>query len=414
MKKKIYRFFKDIHFKFRIKNKKINVLWYPKISREEDLKREMARMIWYLNPIKDNINKISLIISDDLYENLIRLNNISFPEYVDVNIQKFYDDFYFKLNFLTSNNINMKSYDTIIQWFNDKKEQLKIKKIYPYYIDASINENQFEANQIAKFSSIFLSKNEIKYNNKKLKQILLKIKHQNKDNVYLFGSGPSIKCINHKNINFSNSISIICNSVVKNINLLRKINPKIMVATDSVFHSGYSKYAEEFRKNLILAMEKFQDMYFFVPMRDLLLYKKNLPFKYNDRIIGIQAKKIKSYNINLIQKNYVKSTSNVLTFFLIPIAATISDKIRLVGFDGRDNDDKNIFWKYDKDSQFINSISYTKLAHPSFYKVDYNQYFFKHCMETENLIKILEKTSIKLEVIGNTNIPALKRFIIND
>jgi hypothetical protein len=400
--KKLYRTFKDTNLKLKIKNKKINILWYPKITTIEELNRESARILWYVNPVITKINKIYVYVEKNLEQTILE-NNV--PSYIDDSLLNFKQNFKGKICFISDKkSLKKLQYDILMMW----KNSFNIKKsIYPYLINGSVEHNQFEANQMMKLSNLFLSSKEKKENHKKLMRLLHRLQIDD-EYIYLFGSGPSLNNVEEYNIDFSNTYSIICNSVVKNLDLLSTINPKVIVASDAVFHSGYSKYASEFRKAVMKAIDIYEDLVFIVPLRDYKLYMNNFPLKYTDRIIGIKGIKTKEYNINLFKKQHLKSTSNVLTFMMLPIASTLSKKIRILGFDGKKPEDKNIFWQYDTKSQFTHSIDFTKQAHTSFYNVDYESYYDMHCKEVKALIDVLNTKKILVENLGHSNIPALK------
>lgn len=404
--KRIYRLIKDTNIRIVTHKKKINIFWFPMIETDSDLQRELARIVWYINPIIDKVDKIVLVVSDKYLQlDILKLN---LPEYVDTNIKYLLPNFQNKILFF-NNPLDIQSiqYDLVIEWFNQDNQKRK-KALYPYYINASVIQNQFEANQIMKISNVFLDKSQKKENYTKLMNFFNSMKRKEYKSAYLFGSGPSLNDFNVESFEAYQSFSIVCNSVVKNLDLMKQINPKVIVATDAVFHSGYSKYAQEFRHSLIKAMDLFNELYFLVPLRDYNLYLHNLPNRFSSRIIGIHGKKIKKFNIDLSKKQYLKSTSNVLTFFLLPLAASLSHKIKIVGFDGKSPEDQNIFWKYDKNSQFLETIDYTKIAHPAFYKVDYAHYYQIHCMEVQQIIDYLKKKKIDIENLGISYIPALK------
>ena len=407
--KKIYRKFKDYNFRKITHDKKINVLWYPRISTQTDLNRELARLTWYCFPIYKKINCITLVLDKELFINSDYFFNV--PEYCDQSIVTLFETIR-ELIRPTINEVDLSDQDIIVLW--KSSSEINVKQLYPYVIDARTHENQFEANQLLRISNIFIDGKTEKLHQKRLKDFLLGLKSKCNDEVYLFGSGPSVNIFENKNIDIKNSVSIVCNSVVKNVELLKKIDPKIVVASDAVFHSGYSKYAFEFRNSLINALELFSEMVFIVPMRDYLIYKSTLPKQYEARIIAVKTIHTNHYNVNLLKKKTLKATSNVLTAFLLPIASSISKNIIMIGFDGKTKEDKNIFWKYDKKSQFIESIDHTKNAHPAFYHVDYDCYYEKHMQELELLVKLLKFKGYQMKTYGSSNIPVLKSMVNND
>lgn len=404
--KRVYRLIKDRRFQLVTHKKHIKILWFPTIETDEELQRELARVAWYINPIINKVDKIVMLVSSKYTD--IDILKLKIPEYVDVSIQDLIPLFLDRIIFVNEfQDIQQMKYDLVVEWKHLDNRKRK-KQLYPYYIDAAVMQNQFEANQIMKISNVLLCKKLQKESYTKLINLLKKLKNHEYKSICVFGSGPSLQDFDTNTINYEESCSIICNSVVKNLDLLKKINPKIIVATDSVFHAGYSKYAQEFRQAVINAMDLIEDLFFLVPLRDYNLYIKNLPKRFNSRIIGIKGKKTQKYNLDLLKKQYLKSTSNVLTFFLLPIAASLSKQVKIVGFDGKAPEDQNIFWQYDKKSQFLETINYTKEAHPAFYKVDYKQYYQTHCEEVREIVDMMQKKKIYIDVIGTSYVPALK------
>lgn len=407
MIKKYYKLTKDFNFFLKIKNNNLNILWYPKINSEIDLIREICRAVWYLNPIKERINELVFFVNYNLEK--FDIANIIIPDYIDSTIKELINNFK-NIKFITTKkDIKDNSFHIKLFWNQTNKKLYKtVNKFYPYVINGDTFNNQFEANHMMKFSNLFLEKNEIIENIKKLKKILTALRNDKKQTL-LIGSGPSIKELENLNLDYNNIIPIICNSVIKNIDLLKKINPKITVVSDTVFHSGYSKYAEEFRKALVIALDLFEEMILIVPERDYKIYLENLPFKYKTRIYSIKSQNKKNFNLNILDNPTIKSTSNVLSLLMIPIASTISNNIMLIGFDGKTSKDKSIFWKYDDKSQF-DTINMTKKAHPSFYKVSYDLYYEKHCSELQYLVNSIISKKINISNLAYSNIPILREL----
>jgi len=403
--KKVYRYIKNKKLLLSSKYKRLNVLWIPKIETEESLYREISRAVWYTYTFRQKINSIIFYISPEMQS---KINQYDVPEYADDNINDLYLEMKSKLIFRTEEKFISNIYPDIVVYWSNVKHHLRIKAKFPFLVNASVHDNQFEANQIVKLSSVFLDKKSILENNRKLAGLLSNLKDENYQNVTIFGSGPSV--CKYNEVDANNSLSIICNSVVKNSDLLKKIRPKIVVATDSVFHTGYSKYAAEFRTYLCQALDLIEEMVFIVPLRDLNIYKSNLPQKYQHRIYGLEGKKLNNFNIDLLSNQFVKSTSNVLTFFLFPIAATLSKNINILGFDGKIDNKEKKFWDYDQKSQFFNSICHTKKAHPAFYNVNYAEYYDTHCLEVESLVDVLKKKGIKIKNLAPSFIPALVEY----
>ncbi len=403
--KKIYRVIKNKKLLIKTHYRDITILCYPKINTEDDYLRELSRILWYGHPFYEKINKIIFLINPSL---LKYTSDFKVPFFVDTTVMSFFESMKNKIEFITDEKVlKGQQIDIVVKWQNIQDlSQLGLR--FPYVVNASVAENQFEANQMVKISEVFLKQAVKSDNNTNLVLLLKKFQNTKYKSVTLFGSGPSLK--NYKDFDYRNNLSIVCNSIVKNKELLKFLRPEIIVATDAVFHSGYSTYAAEFREALCEALDLVQEMVFIVPLRDLMLYKYNLPEKYQARIYGLEGKTLGEFNLDLIKNPCVKSTSNVLTFFMIPLASTISKNINIIGFDGKNISVKNKFWNYDEKSQFVDSIDYTKAAHPAFYRVDYDQYYTIHCSEVEKIIQSLKKNEINCKLLTTSNIPALEQL----
>lgn len=408
--KKIYKYVKTSILNYRISDRNMNILWYPRIDTVDDLSREISRCIWYLHPIVGRIDKVVFIVNDNFTDRF--LDSFMCPDFVDPNIQNMAKKFLGLVSFIPSQTFQDKrltEYDIVIEW----RRTLQVKPLYPYVVDADILKNQFEANQMVQLCNIVNASkysNLIQANRDNFLSFISNLNLENIDDVLLIGSGPSLSSINDLKIDASRTLTIACNSVVKNEKIFVSLHPRIVVASDAVFHSGYSKYAAEFREKLIERMEADKNIVLIVPMRDYLLYSGNLPKEYIDKIIGIPTISTKSFNLNILNNYFVKSTSNILTLLMLPLASTLNRKIKLIGFDGRKEEDENIFWQYDKESQFATSYDSTKFAHPAFYRVNCDQYYQKHCDETQQIVNQLHTNNLKISNLTYSYIPALMDF----
>ena len=191
----------------------------------------------------------------------------------------------------------------------------------------------------------------------------------------LVGSGPSIEKFKFEK--YSEYEAIPVNSIVKNEILLGKIQPKIIIASDPVYHSGPSRYAEKFRQALVSAMKKFGSFFIF-PLRDSAIYEYYLPDGLKENLIGIPFNYSGNLNYNLQHSFSVNATENVLTNLQIPISAFLSDDISMVGYDGRGNVVEDKLWDYSNESQFNEEIASLIECHPSFFKRDNEKYLQKH------------------------------------
>jgi len=391
-------------------HRNMNLLFYPIFKDSDQLTDHYYRLMWYLNPIYDKINKIYLPIVDEL-----KINNI--PGYLDKKIEIFESKFKKKIEFVVANeDYEIFDYvnktDVLLLWKIDRsdgdwfpsspiKKILKTKKMYR--VD-HYNE-QFAGSFYLKISAELSGDDEELLNECKTKFAGIDTSSFKRKG-YIFGTGPSLSLAN--NYDFSDGTSIACNSMVKNDQLLDKLNPPIIVISDPIFHAGCSSYAGEFREYLEHAMHKYNS-YLIVPMRDYRLYMSNLDSKLRDKIIGVPFVSESKPNLNLYNKFVVTSTGNVLTLFLLPLAATFFEEINILGCDGRPLNENDYFWKHDPSSQLVNKMEEIQVAHPGFFNINYDDYYYEHCNTLEKWLDEIERTGKFVSNLTPSYIPALNK-----
>lgn len=246
---------------------------------------------------------------------------------------------------------------------------------------------------------------------KKSKDLFSKMRREltHYEKVYIFGTGPSIEGAEKRD--YSDGIRIICNSIVKNKQLLDHLNPHIVCFTDSVFHFGVSSYAGEFAKDLIRVIKK-HNCYGITNQVGYAVMVANYP-ELEGKLMCIPAKRHGGPNI-LSEKNYhTRDYANILTRYMLPLAGGLAkDQIVLQGFDGR-NPDENYFWKHNENNQYVDEMESTQVLHPAFFRdISYSEYYDKHCHNIELIVKLLENQKKRVRVIGNSYIPILMERVM--
>jgi hypothetical protein len=227
---------------------------------------------------------------------------------------------------------------------------------------------------------------------------------------YIFGTGPSLS--EAYQFDYSDGLSIACNSMIKNETLMEYLKPKLFVCADPVFHSGCSTYAAKFRETLCSSIDKY-DFSVIIPFRDYKLFKENLPDRFTPKLIGVPLEDLQEINLNLEQKFKVKSTKNVLTLLLIPLACTFADQICILGCDGRNLKDDQYYWTHHKASQFNDQMDTAQKVHPSFFSmVNYNDYYLEHCELLEKWISKGEEAGKVFRNLTPSHIPVLTDRLI--
>ena len=331
----------------------IAIVMYPRFKSKQDFSDHFYRMLWYLNPLIEQIGKITIPIAFQ------DVNPDACPSYLDEKAVDFYDRFADKISFNFIDEVDdfakdIKSATFLLRWNMEEEKDstskdpgldlIRTKKVWridhrkeqfagSFYLKCGVeNDREYERN--------------LAESQEKLHDLAESLKSETG---FIFGTGPSLS--QAYNFRFDNGETIACNSMLKNKTLMEYLSPRLIVAADPIFHAGCSSYAGDFRKYLSDALEYFQS-HLIVPMRDIHIYKHNLPKELRDRVIGVPLKKAEVPNLNLLEEFHVTSTGNVLTLYLLPLAATLFDRIGIMGCDGRPLQENNYFWKHDP--QFAN------------------------------------------------------------
>ncbi len=385
-----------------------DLLFYPKIEDLKTLANIMNRVTWYL-PNHSNL-KINIFSE-------IRTESINFKELVN-SLPEYYHSFMRQdivdtINII-DNNIEetLESSNLILIW---DKSALKDPTIIKYLSKVAIVDPTFYSHTESSFyrelnyKCMSRTHKENNYKNyiEKFKN-LQEIASQYKDGT-VFGSGPSLeKATNH---NFENSFTIVCNSIVKNKKLLEHIRPNVIVFADPVLHFGVSKYSYEFRKHLAEAVIKYE-AYCIVPEHSAELVERNMP-SISKYIIGIPT------NANKVtfptESNFtVKSSSNILTLLMLPIASALFKKINIIGSDGREKNEKS-FWKHSSASQFNDLMETVYKSHPSFFRDRiYTDYYRRHVKYLEEIISAGEMVGKEYFSLEDSFIEVLQERRINN
>lgn len=418
-----YKSFFDslLYNKNGFKYTKESILFVPGFKKQEDFLDQYRRLIWYVYPIINYVKNI-YIPRDTLEIEMPLKFNIS--DEFDKNILKLEPEIKKKIKFFyTKDNKSWESVfpqvTTVLHWNikykypNNLMQSFLSKKLRDKHLKVWKIDNKAERNEASYYSRLSMFGNPNSYEDlkdcerkfKKLYELITNNKTYKKVNI--FGTGPSLKKALTEDYQFEGSLTIACNSMVNNKPLLKKLKPKIFVAADPIFHAGCSSYAEKFRSKLIKALDKY-DAYFITVFRDYKIFIENLPAKYRERIIGIPFENLDKPNLDLLNNFKVKSYPNVLTLLLLPLAATFSKRIEIMGCDGRELEDDSYFWSHDDASQFNDKMKDIQNVHATFFDIDYNKYYITHCKELGDFLDYGEEKGYKFDSASFSHIKALK------
>ena len=234
--------------------------------------------------------------------------------------------------------------------------------------------------------------------------------YEDNTKAYLFCSGPSIS--QYKDFDYKDGLSIICNSVINDVELLEWVQPKVLVFADPIFHFGCSKYTYEFYEQLRRVVDKY-DLTIMMPLMYYNLFVYHMP-ELESRTIGIPFVGGAPINLDLSSDFNLRSAANIFTFLMLPIASSLAKDIYILGSDGRPLEENNYFWQHNEKVQFVGQMDDIQIAHPAFFKIDYNEYYIEHCQTVEKYFESGEALGKRFFSLTPSYIPALKsRMAIN-
>jgi hypothetical protein len=224
---------------------------------------------------------------------------------------------------------------------------------------------------------------------------------------FVMATGPTARLVEPASV--SAEVRIVCNSVVRDHDLLRSLKPNVICFIDPVFHYGPSRYAAAFRRDLLKAVNE-TDALLVTFDHWAGLLRVHHP-ELADRIVVLRPLKGRpAWQWPTPDQMTIRMTGNVLTDAMLPIAFAVSDHVEIAGCDGRDPSD-NYFWRHNARTQYSDELMASAFdAHPAFFRDrDYADYYEGHCQRLEALLAAGERAGKRVIGVTPSHIPALRR-----
>lgn len=359
-----------------------NICFYPAVLSKDKLKELIDRIIWYVPYSRDNSSKVMLATSICGYE---------IPDNVNiVNSDKLQEAVYYA--------------DIVMVWDKNclKETLIKENKSKVYCIDETFY-STIECENYRRMYYHCIKDDILKKMSGDYKRNFQAMCKDNKDKkkAYVFGTGPSIDLA--YSFDYSGGFNIICNSIVKNQELLDYIKPDLLVFADPVFHFSPCEYSQRFRQDAINVIKKF-GCYVIIPDYTVPLIMAHYP-ELKDRIIGMPV--LNNFNFPDESNFYVRGSYNILTMFMLPVASAIAEHIYILGCDGRQKTE-TYFWHHNQNTQYTDLMKTVFEMHPSFFRDRvYEDYYEEHCSFLSELIEYGEGLGKKYYSVTPSYIPAL-------
>lgn len=282
---------------------------------------------------------------------------------------------------------------TLATWEKGKKilqvDPVAIRQEGSFYIDAGLH--------VLKNRAALIEENKRKFD-----KLAAKLGHF--DRAYLLATGPSVA--NYRSFDYTDAITIVCNSVILDDALMEHIRPQLLVFADPIFHFGPSQYAAAFREKLRRSASE-HDFTICMPFKYYPLFVSAMP-DLRERTIAFPFIKEREFNFDLRNEFILRTTANILTFLMLPLAATFADEIGIIGCDGRPLTENTYFWSHNPSTQINDKMANIQEVHPGFFNIDYNDYYAEHCETLGQQLTAGERAGRKFVSLGFSHIPALR------
>jgi len=379
--------------------------FFPPAADQAELDDRYYRALWYLHPLAKQLKEIVVTTRGNI------VPGDTIPPLLDPAIANLKGDFAGKFRFISDEDkaaikFELHSADTILlnAPANDYTVISALPPGKPFHV---IDHNSYKG---ADSNYLRLSADGTGNNKADLADCRIRFnqlaKRMRASIGYVLGTGPGLsRLADH---DFSDGLVIACNTMVKNKALMERVKPRLIVMGDPIFHAGCSVFAGELRKHIIEVMINY-DADLIVPWRDYRVYRANMPSSLYSRIIGIpfEAGEIPSFDLS--SRFAVTTTSNILTLYLLPLAAHFFDTIRIGGCDGRPLKQNDYFWNHDPASQLTNHMDNIQKAHPAFFQISYDDYYKQHCDTLMSWLDALEEKGHVIQNLTPSHIPALQK-----
>ncbi len=182
--------------------------------------------------------------------------------------------------------------------------------------------------------------------------------------VYLFGTGPSLGLAIERS--FSDGITVVCNTIVRDAALWHHLSPAFLTAGDAIYHFGNNPHAQAFRADALKRLQESDGRTLFVypALFDVIVRPEFEAVR--PLLVPIPFGSHSDVSVDLTQRFSLPDIENVLANQLLPLACTIGNDIRMWGFDGRAPNDSG-FWANSNLHTYPDLMQSIRDAHPAFF-----------------------------------------------
>lgn len=182
--------------------------------------------------------------------------------------------------------------------------------------------------------------------------------------VYLFGTGPSLRSAGGRS--FADGIVVVCNTIVRDPDLWHHLQPAFLTAGDAIYHFGHSAHACAFRADALKRLQESRGRTLFAYPAQFDVIVRSEFRDVESQLVPIPYGEHTNISVDLVKNFSLPYLGNVLNSSLLPLGCTLSNDVRLWGFDGRGPTDSG-FWANSDRQSYPELMQSIRDAHPAFF-----------------------------------------------
>lgn len=221
----------------------------------------------------------------------------------------------------------------------------------------------------------------------------------------VFGTGPSLQ--RAFDFDFRGTLCIVCNSIVQSEELLDHIQPKFVCAGDVVSHFGVSRYAAQFREDLARVLRE-RDIHFLTTARYGWLFLQHYP-ELGDKVFLVDQGP-QGPVFDLAETYALPRLDSTLNIHMLPLAATFSNTIFLLGCDGKAPEGtQEDFWAHAPGVQYEDLVRTGLECHPSFDTLRQISTYDRYLRSVSQTLNEGESRGIAYRSLARSYVDAIQR-----
>lgn len=182
--------------------------------------------------------------------------------------------------------------------------------------------------------------------------------------VYLFGTGPSLRLADQRS--FADGTTVVCNTIVRDPELWHHLAPAFLTAGDAIYHFGHTPHARAFRADALRRLQESNGRTLFVYPAQFDVVVRSEFRDVQSLLVPIPYGEHTDITVDLTKHFCLPLLENVLATLLLPLGCTLSNDVRLWGFDGRAPSDSG-FWANSDRHAYPELMQSIRDSHPAFF-----------------------------------------------